>query len=113
MRQRQSRNRARLQTLRMLQPGEVDHEVDAQNLPPSPAADWDPQTVAYCAFLYDRYILSETTHPIPDHAFCDLPLWVFLEYLVRFQEMLLMGSNISDLPQLEPLILSKNVHGWN
>ncbi len=113
MMQRQSREQARLQPFRMLQPGEIDHEIDVQRLTELPVPEWDPLALAACTLLHDRYIMPETGNTIPEHAFCDLPRWVFLEYLIRFHDLLLIGSNEPDLPRLEPVVLSQNLHEWN
>jgi AraC-like DNA-binding protein len=111
--QRQTREQLKLKRFRMLQPGEVDHEVDPGQLILPPRPVWDAPTLATCESLYDRYVSSENGDAIPDQAFCDLPRWVFLEYLVEFRGLLLSGSNRSDLTRLEPVVLSRDVYGWN
>jgi AraC-like DNA-binding protein len=110
---RQTREQIKLQQFRMLQPGEVDHEVDTGQLIQPPAPVWNTPTLTLCACLYDRYVSMGEGGEIPDHAFCDLPRWVFLEYLVRFCDILLSGSNNPDLIRLEPVVLSDNVYRWN
>jgi len=111
--QRQTREQARLRDFRMLQPGEVDREIDTALLrvPPSPL--WDAATVAACAAIYDRYVRPKTGLAIPERAFCDLPRWVFLEYAIRFAGTLLMGDNDPRQTHLRPVVLSQNVSGWN
>lgn len=103
----------------MLQPGEVDHEVDRGQLVAPPCPVWDTPTLATCTCLYEHYVGPAASSKkaagigvIPDSAFCDLPLWVFLEYLVQFRDILLVGSNQPDLTRLEPVVLSQNVYGW-
>jgi AraC-like DNA-binding protein len=110
---RQTREQVKLKRFRMLQPGEVDHEVDPGQLIQSPIPHWNAPILALCEYLYDRYVRSEEGAWIPDRAFCDLPRWVFLEYLVRFHDVLLVGSNDPDLLRLEPIVLSQNVYLWN
>ena len=113
MTQRQTREQARLKDFRMLRPGEVEHEVALAQLGQPPALIWDAPTLATCEFLYDRYVQEGSSDTIPDLAFCDLPRWVFLEYLVQKRGALLFGSNNPNLTRLEPVILAQNVHGWN
>jgi len=113
MRERQTRQQVRLKHFRMLHPGEIDHEVEPGHLLHPPAPIWDTPTLTACESLYNRYVRSEGDGAIPDHAFCDLPRWVFLEYLVQRRDILLFGSNDPGLTQLEPIVLSQNVYGWN
>src|SRR5438477_2667066 len=100
---RQTRERARLMEYRVLQPGEIDHEVDHGQLVTPHVPAWDAPTLAVCARLYDRCVRSTIDGPIPDSAFCDLPRWVFLEYLVQFCDVLLFGSNHPYLTRLAPV----------
>lgn len=111
--ERQTREQIRLKHFRMLNPGEIDHEVDLGQLVLAPDPLWDAPTVAACQFLYGRYVRSESEGTIPDLAFCNLPRWVFLEYLVQRCDILLFGSNNPNLTRLEPVVLSRNVNGWN
>ncbi len=111
--ERQTRDRDRLKTLRIVRPGEVDHEVDPYQLVRPGVPTWDIVTLTACAALYDRYVNVQTAGTIPDFAFCDLPRWIFLEYLIRFRDILVVGSNSRNATRLEPVTLSQNLHGWN
>src|SRR5690242_12458167 len=106
---RQSREHARLNPFRRLQPGEVDHEVNRGQLVTPPAPVWDASTLSTCTFLYNRWVRPKTGGLIPDRAFCDLPRWIFMEYLVQFCDVLLFGSNNPSLSRLPPIVLSQNL----
>jgi AraC-like DNA-binding protein len=110
---RQSKDYALLRRFRLLNPGEIDDQIaeDKLVLPPSPV--WDAATLSACALLYERYVVPAGGKTIPDIEFRDLPRWMFLEYLTSYHEILLVGANDDDQSQLEPIVLARNVKGWN
>jgi len=110
---RQTRDQARLKRFRLLNPGEIDHQIARNQLVVSPAPIWDAPTLATCVHLYHRYVEPATGAFLPETAFCDLPRWVFLEYLVQHCGVLLIGSNAPDQTRLEPLTIAQNVNEWN
>jgi hypothetical protein len=76
----------------MLEPGEIDALIARDRLdpaPPFPTAD--TPTVAACTRLYHRYVEPAAGVRIPDAAFCDLPRWVFLEFLIQHCGVVLTG----------------------
>lgn len=81
------------------------------------APDWNPATLKACAHLYHRYVERGEGKWIPDAAFCspigDLSRWVFLEYLTRRCEVVLLGSNDPYLTRLEPFVLAPSIPGWD
>ncbi len=101
----------------MLEPGEIDALIARDLLDRPTVPFWNGQTLAACALLYHRYIEPGSGARIPNGAFCtpfcDLPRWVFLEYLVQHCGVVLTGSNNPDLTQLAPTTPSHNVRGWN
>lgn len=113
MTQRQSKEWARLRSFRLLEPGEIESEIAVEQLVSAPVLPWNAPTVATCLHLYHRYIEPAMGARIPDTAFCDLPRWVFLEFLTRQCGILLVGSGNPEMTHLEPQILSQNVNGWN
>jgi AraC-like DNA-binding protein len=113
MRLRQTRDRNRLTRYRILAPGEVDHEIGLEQLVTPPPSAWDAPTIATCAQIYHLYVEPAAGGWIPDAAFCDVPRWVFLEYAVQRRAVLLTGTGDPGLSRLEPVVLSRNLTGWN
>lgn len=109
---RQTRDLPQLLPSRMLYPGEIDHLIARDQLVVAPLPATKSPTAAACARLYHRYVEPATGAGIPNGAFCDVPRWVFLEYVVQHCEVLLVGANAPDLTELEPMVLSRNVWGW-
>ena len=94
-------------TSRLLEPGEIDGLIAVDRMVRAPRRHADESLLAP---IFDKY--AGTGAQIPDGAFCDVPKWDFLDYAVR-RGMLLVGSRRSDLTDLEPLVLSQNLNGWN
>lgn len=113
MRLRQTKTRELLTRSRVVSPGEVDHEIGFEQLSVLAPPTWSSALLAACESLYGRWIEPATGGCIPDAVFCDLSRWVFLEYLVRFHDVLLWGSNEPDVTSLQPAVLSRNLAGWN
>jgi len=112
MKLRQSRDRELFLRVRRVRVGEVDHEIDWNQLEAAPVATFDPVTVARCDFIYRRYVSSGGGGLIPRHLFCDLPVWVFLEYLADRCGVLLHGSPDGGRTELRAEGLSLNLIGW-
>jgi len=98
---------------RKFRPGEIDHEIDFQSFSVIEEPTRDTQTLELCERIYRLYVENPSPLPIPDSSFCDLPRWVFLDYLVRSKNALLFGSNNPNLTRLEPVVLSQNLIGWD
>jgi AraC-like DNA-binding protein len=103
----------RTTSLRRVYPGEIDHEIDVGRLAAIPDFYWDKASTAACAAIYERYVAPGTSGRIPDAAFCDLPRWVFLDYLVQHCGIVLAGSPDDGLERLEPITLADNLIGWD
>ena len=73
----------------------------------------DAGILAECQRLYHRYVEPATNILIPDGAFCDLQRWLFLEYLAQNCGIVFVGSNQSEMTQMAPDILARNMQGWN
>lgn len=93
--------------IRRFLPGELDTEIDRASLHCYERI-WDAKTIAVCGAIHQKY-----DQTIPNAAFCDLPKCTFLDYLVQHQGMLLFGSNDSELEELEPIVISQNLVGWD
>jgi AraC-like DNA-binding protein len=98
---------------RLVNPGEVDHEMDRSQLFPRLSHVWDAETTSVCDSIYRKYVSSGAGLLIPNAVFCDLPKALFLDYLVRYRSILLMGANQGNLTRLAPVVLSQNLAGWN
>jgi|GEM_PF-3366572 len=112
MKLRQSRDQVLLSRVRRVRVGEVDHEIDWSQLEAAPEAAFDAATIATCDSIYRRYVASGSGRLIPRHLFCDLPIWVFLEYLVDRCKVLLNGSPDGGRTELQAEPISLNLIGW-
>ncbi|MBS1728786.1 MAG: helix-turn-helix transcriptional regulator [Armatimonadetes bacterium] len=70
---------------------------------------WSTSLLAKCRHLFER-----SKGAVPHAEFCDLPKWVFLEYLVCYEGCVLFGANDSCAIDCLPTVkLSANLRGWN
>jgi len=113
VRLRQTKGRERLTRFRVVAPGEVDHEIGLEQLAIIPPPTWPAPLLAACEAIYNRWVEPAAGSRLADSTFCDVPRWEFLEYVVRFRDVLLGGSNDPHLNSLEPVILSRNHTSWN
>lgn len=110
MKLRQSREQGVLQRSRLLYPGEIDHLIDRNGLFEAPEPAWTQDILNQCEAIYER---MPNDVAIPDQWFSDIEKWVFLEYVLHFRHILLVGSNEANVERLAPLRLSSNLDGWN
>jgi AraC-like DNA-binding protein len=101
------------QEFRKVTPEEAYAEAAFDQLVPLPALTWGERTVTTCEQLYHRYVRPATGEWIPDSVFCDLPKWVFLEYLVKRCDVLAQGVNYPDSTHLKPMLASRSILGWD
>ena len=111
--QRQSRERPLLVPSRMLEPGEIDADIDVAGLVRPPAVTWDAETVATCRSLYHRHVAPGTGGAVPEAAFCDLPKWIFLEFVATRADVVLFGCGHDALGHLPSVVLATNHRSWH
>lgn len=99
--------------MRVLEPGEIDADIDTGRLAYLPAPLWDRGTISRCTAVFRRWVEPGAGTTLPDSAFCDLSRSVFLEFLVQHYDLLLFGTGNVQIVPLEPVVLSQNVNGWN
>ena len=99
--------------MRKVTPEVVYASVAPGELVPASRPTWDQPAMAACEQMYEQFVLPGTGEWVPDHAFLDLPRWVFLEYLVHFRGLLARGANAPDLDPVRPGLPSRNILGWD
>lgn len=89
---------------------EVYAGLALDELVPPPPVQWDQSTLALCERAYARWVEPGNGGAIPREALPVAP-WIFLEYLVKHQEVLLHGASHSDFEVIEPRRASDNLKG--
>ncbi len=98
-------------SMRKVRPGEVDHEIDQSQLDLCPVPVFDEVTTRTCDRILNTY--CENGCPaIPRYEFRDVPCATFLDYAGQ-NGFLLAGDPSGSIAELAPIILSRNLLGWD
>jgi len=86
---------------------EVYQGTRFDQLIPFPAFSLDAKLKRQCEVLFKERVLSNASEIIPNDAF-SMPKWIFLEYLVKYQNALLHGS-ANPILRFEPRSSQDNI----
>jgi hypothetical protein len=83
---------------------EIYHGLVFEQLVPHPPLPYTPDLLARCEACFDRHVAPGDGRVLEPEALREIPVWVFLDYLVRHRGMLVHGSGRSDIESFEPRV---------